>query len=236
MSVPTGYELTEQAKNGPYASYLNAGWTVDASDPSKMDPPPGSTQNPLRVAYPLIQQSAGSTASTDKLGTDQKADLQNRLDTQKSKELTRLDDILASRGISRSGAVGAGTAEIAKNYADALASGNVGIDKDMATLNLQTKQQDMMSKYYDAMIKQINQNTDTKAGASSSITKNVFLPTTDPFNVGGRTSNEAWKQQYPMTQTDFNNSGAGTNTTKKAVAYKTPAEKYQLYMEGGAYV
>lgn len=58
--------------------------------------------------------------------------LTNTLNQQKEKDIAALDAKLAARGLSRSGAVGAGATDISQKYADALATAlaQLGLEKE----------------------------------------------------------------------------------------------------------
>jgi hypothetical protein len=197
--IPAGYVLSDKAKAAGYTDAAQFG------DPATM------VSQGIFVATPTSSLTTGN----EKLLGEQKTNLKSTLDTAKDKELTRLDDILASRGVSRGGGVGAGTAEIAKNYADALATGNVGLDTNMATLNLQQKNQDMMSKYYEALMKNM---TGGKSGGTI-----INLPTTDPFAPKGSTlyNPDGKTLNYGDKET------GGTTTSAKRSVQKSPV--YNIY-------
>ena len=218
MPIPAGYELTEEGKK--YANYMQ-NYTVDPKNPNGVM---GANNTFLPVSDKPLIQPVSSATSTATLGNEQKANLKTTLDTEKEKELTRLDDILASRGVSRSGAVGAGTAEIAKNYANALSSGNVGIDTSMKQLDLQQSNQDMMKQYYDALTKSINDKSST---GGSTVQYGGVIPPASYDSTQKDTSGQGYVYDSNTGTMAFSNA-PNLNTTKAPKA-KLTASNYQIY-------
>jgi len=157
------------------------------------------TPDEIAKNYSFLPKVAASTTAVTPLETQQQTVLKTSLDTEKQDALKKLDDVLAARGISRSGAVGAGTAEIEKNYANALAKGNVDISTAAANQN-------MMQKYYDAMIKKTEAETGRLTNTTGKTNTIINLPTTSPFSETTPIYNTDGKTLY-------------NSTTKKAPTY-----------------
>ena len=204
MAIPAGYAITDV---GNKAGLSGANIAIPEADLEKY----------VAMGY-LTKNASGATATTD-LATEQKNVLKSTLDTAKDKELTRLDDILASRGVSRGGGIGAGTAEIAKNYADALTSGYAGINKDMASLDLQKQYQDALLKKMDAETKNLTGKT---GNSSIGYVGGALKPVESIADATGQTYQE-WSKMYPNA-----NSGNTTTTELKNTTKKAPVMNYQL--------
>lgn len=134
----------------------------------------------------------------------------------KTEDLARLDDVLAARGVSRSGAVGAGSAEISQNYADALAKGELGYDTQAIQSNLAAKQQSMMQKYYDAI--------SAPKGTSSVMYAGEFK-NPEPMGLGGDWTAGAKSDQI-NTSLD---SGVSNTTPKKTGTKVKTGTGYMIY-------
>jgi hypothetical protein len=121
--------------------------------------------SPSQAAYNTVTGKYGSmaeveasnnssiiTPEVDKVFAAQKEASKKDLLAEKDKDLSRLDDILAARGVSRGGGVSAGQEDIASRYARQIANVDAASNANALNYQLQKNQQDMMSKYYQALI------------------------------------------------------------------------------------